>query len=201
MPLKFVAASSQYVYLPSAAVVKNVASASICSWVYISSFPTGILKQVIFARSRGVDVLYERVEIGVDSSSGKLFAGGTPKDGDNVQKFTEAVSSLSTGTWLHIAATFDFINRIIRLYTNGVLVDTSAVITLWTSGNSSNTDSLRGSIGSELGNAEYFNGLIDDCRLYNYLLSLNEIKNIYGCRGSDMIFNGLEQRFMLNEAV
>lgn len=199
MPLKFVGSSSQYVYLPSASVVKNVAGATIAAWVYIDSFPTGLNKYNVFSRSRGIDIIYERVELQIYSSAGLLRAAGAPNDGDNVQNFTEAVSSLSINTWLHVAATFDFINRIIRLYTNGVLVATSATIVLWTAGNSSNTNSLRGSIGSELGNAEYMNGKIDDCRLYNLMLGDGEIQNIYGCRGSDSIVKGLEQRFLLNE--
>jgi hypothetical protein len=77
-------------------------------------------------------------------------------------------SALTPGTWAHLALTYDGSN--LRLYVNGTLVRTTA-----------NTGSLITSTGnlSIGGNSiwgEYFNGLIDEVRVYNRALSQSEIQ-------------------------
>lgn len=75
---------------------------------------------------------------------------------------------LSANTWVHLAATYDGINQ--RLYVNGAQVasraQTGAILT--------STNPLR--IGSN-SFGEYFQGRIDEVRVYNRALSAIEIQN------------------------
>src|SRR5262249_29244104 len=68
-------------------------------------------------------------------------------------------SSLQTGVWSQLAATYDGSN--LRFYINGNLVSTLGVSGLLTS----SSGPLR--IGGNSIWGEFFNGLIDDVRIYN----------------------------------
>jgi hypothetical protein len=43
------------------------------------------------------------------------------------------------------------------------------------------------------------NGIIDDVRIYNRVLTASEVATIYACRGSDSIYYGCLDRWLLNE--
>jgi hypothetical protein len=96
------------------------------------------------------------------------------------------------GTWYHIAATVDA-TKFGQIFINGVLeasglgADTATGTTL--------------SIGNRNGAAadQCTNGVLDDVRVYTRVLATNEIETIYACRGSDSIFYGLQNRWLLNE--
>ncbi len=106
------------------------------------------------------------------SSSGKLEA----YIGDEEEEVTlvNSPSALTTGVWAHVALTFD--GAKMRLYLNGELVDTNS--TPPEGGNMPSTGPLE--IGcSDLFN-EYFNGLIDEVRVYNRALDGGEV-------GSDLV--------------
>ena len=57
------------------------------------------------------------------------------------------------------------------------------------------------SIGNRHGAAanQCTNGILDDVRVYNRVLSANEIQTIYACGGCDTIVYGLQNRWLLNE--
>ncbi|MEM0360148.1 MAG: DUF2341 domain-containing protein [Candidatus Diapherotrites archaeon] len=104
--------------------------------------------------------------------------------GNNIRFFTgnnwsgailTSQSTLSTNAWQHIVATYDGSTK--KLYINGVL--------------DSNTVSVSGSVGqnsrkfsigaSDTGTAwaNYFNGFIDEVRVYNRALSIEEVQQLY----------------------
>ena len=94
-----------------------------------------------------------RPQSDISTSAGDKSAGITPQ--------------LTTGAWTHLAATYDGAN--LRLYRNGVLVTTTAAPgALVTSANP-----LR--IGGNTIWGEYFDGRIDEVRVYNRALSAAEI--------------------------
>ena len=73
------------------------------------------------------------------------------------------------GVWSYIVVTYDGTD--IKLYNNGVLGATETK----TAGN---TPADR-HIGSVDGSSEFFSGIIDETRIYNRVLSLQEIKDLY----------------------
>jgi glucose/arabinose dehydrogenase/PKD repeat protein len=93
---------------------------------------------------------------------GQVFLGNAERD-------APGTSSVSVNTWTHLAATYD--GSALRLYVNGTLVTTLTV-----SGSlAATTNPLR--IGGNSIWGEYFNGLIDDVRIYNRALTAAEIQS------------------------
>jgi hypothetical protein len=82
-------------------------------------------------------------------------------------KYTTGSSALPLGTWTHLALTYD--GSAISLYVNGVRVSTKQA-----SGTIQSTSSPLW-IGGNSPYGEYFNGRIDDVRIYNRALSQAEI--------------------------
>lgn len=80
----------------------------------------------------------------------------------------EGLSPLPLNTWSHLAATYD--GTTIRLYVNGALVRSEAAAGTITS----TTNPLR--IGGNVMWGEWFQGLIDEVRIYNRVLSATEIQ-------------------------
>lgn len=79
--------------------------------------------------------------------------------------------ALSTGTWYHIAATYDGTTH--SLYVDGALADSNTNAgTLTHTTNSMN-------IGTRDGGGQRWNGIIDDVRVYDRALSASEINDIY----------------------
>ena len=80
-------------------------------------------------------------------------------------------SGLSSGIWYHIVITISSNN--LRMYINGILVDENNVFIL-----TSHPYNLN--IGANYsGTDKFFNGSIDDVRIYNRALSETEIKTLY----------------------
>ena len=93
---------------------------------------------------------------------GQVFLGNAEQD-------APGTSSVPLNAWTHLAATYD--GSALRLYVNGALVTTFAV-----SGSlATTTNPLR--IGGNTIWGEYFNGLIDDVRIYNRALTAAEIQS------------------------
>jgi hypothetical protein len=77
-------------------------------------------------------------------------------------------SAIPLNAWTHLASTYDGAN--LRVYVNGVLAGTTAV----TGAIGGTANPLR--IGGNLPWGEYFNGLIDEVRVYNRALAASEIQ-------------------------
>src|SRR5262249_48676423 len=85
----------------------------------------------------------------------------------NTSTSAQGTNQLPLNTWTHLAATYD--GSSLLLYQNGILVGSMA-----TSGNiSTTTGVLR--IGGNLVYGAYFQGLIDDVRVYSRALTPGEI--------------------------
>lgn len=80
---------------------------------------------------------------------------------------------VTPGVWQHIACVWDGTNRII--YKNGVAVDTVAGTPTFSSSGGNVSLGRR----NEAGGGLYFNGKIDEVRMYNRALTASEIKQLY----------------------
>jgi hypothetical protein len=91
--------------------------------------------------------------------------------------YTHVTSSTKTNfkEWYHLAATWDGKN--VKFYINGALGDTKT----WEGALPNSPRKLL--IGYDPpGYTEYFKGIMDDLRIYNYVLSDSEIKSLYNMR-------------------
>jgi hypothetical protein len=102
-----------------------------------------------------------------------LYAGTDTASRPSANVFTNAdhgllgPSALTTNTWTHLAMTWD--QSTVRLYVNGVQVSSAAL-----SGTARTSDSpLR--IGGNAIWPEWFNGIIDEVRVYNRALTAAEV--------------------------
>lgn len=86
-------------------------------------------------------------------------------------------TTLNTSNWYHIVGTYNSTDKYIRLYVNGTEEGTSLLITNFSV---LSQDNLSNRIGNkDHTNSFYFNGLIDEVRIYNRALSAAEVKQLY----------------------
>jgi hypothetical protein len=96
------------------------------------------------------------------TASGYARIGGADRD-------ATAPTRLPVNVWSHLAATYD--GTALRLYVNGALVATRAITGAVT------TSALPLRFGGNASWGEFFNGGIDDIRIYNRALSQSEVQN------------------------
>jgi len=99
----------------------------------------------------------------------------------------------TTNTWFHHLYTFDG-NKTHNMYLNGTLVSTNTNYT-FSSATLTNIE-----LGGNQWN-EFLSGYYEDTRIYNRVLSLNEITTIYNTRGADGIVYGLVSQWLCNDGV
>jgi len=193
MSILFASASGQYiegtnfVYSPS---LKNVNGATLCAWIYANSIPYDPSTIVVVSTD---DYRDSRAKLSV-FSSGAISGRGRCKDGDSVQIVNSSAGDISTGVTYHVAAVFDYSAETIALYRNGVQL-TSGSASGWGGAPTSNTDSTLTMIGGHTLGTEWWNGYTGDVRIYNRVLTAAELLSIYGARGGDSIFYGLQNRY------
>jgi len=108
------------------------------------------------------------------------------------QDFT--IQQFTTGYWHH--AVFQISNTFqMDLYFDGKLHATSNAL------GSLNQNSLPLGMrhGTDQNELYQWDGLLDDFRYYNRVLTANEIATIYACQGADSIFYGAVNRWLYNE--
>ncbi len=89
---------------------------------------------------------------------------------DNRLRSYDALSTIPLGAWSHLAMTYDGVTGNVRLYANGTVIGSAARRgTLGVS-----TSPLR--IGGNSVHPEWFDGMIDNVRVYNRALDLTEIQ-------------------------
>jgi uncharacterized repeat protein (TIGR01451 family) len=117
-----------------------------------------------------MDVIHkDRDRYYIEASSnmnGEPEAGGIFTDGKNI---VFGPSALPVNTWTHLALTYD--SAIIKFYINGALVASSPE----TGSITISTNPLF--IGGDQSQGQYFNGIIDEIRVYNRALTVAEIQS------------------------
>jgi hypothetical protein len=128
------------------------------AWVY----PTAAQNRWRAVIQKEVDAWF--LHASNDSGALRPAAGGTY---GGAGAFIAAPSAIAVNTWTHLAQTYD--GTTIRLYVNGVLVSSAAR----TGALETNSSPL--SIGGTNAYGEYFQGRIDDVRVYNRALLVSEL--------------------------
>jgi hypothetical protein len=123
------------------------------AWMYPTSVGTS-WRDVIY---KGDDIYFL---LGASPNASRPEAGGT---------FAEVygTGALTANTWTHLAGTYD--GATLRLYVNGVQV----AILAWTGTIATSANPLQ--IGGDSIYGQYFQGQIDEVRIYNRALSASEV--------------------------
>lgn len=197
MSINFAATTQRSQLADNIDAVRNVPGATLCGWVKLTSKSA---LQCLSSLTVNTDRIYGRCSLyPVATDTIHIRVAGQPLDIDPSASFVTAALSLSVGVWSFVAATFDYVNRYMKAYLN-TSSETSPLLTSWTSGNCSNTTTLANTIGNKDPTfANYpLNGLADDVRIYNRILTDAELQTIYACRGTDGIILGLQARYLFN---
>ncbi|MDE1944267.1 MAG: LamG domain-containing protein, partial [Patescibacteria group bacterium] len=88
----------------------------------------------------------------------------------NTLDIQTSAALLKNTTWSLLIATYDGTN--VRLYQNGSLLSTTVASAVA-------SDATALALGADTGDGRYFNGTIDDVRVYNRALSASEIQALY----------------------
>ena len=112
-------------------------------------------------------LVMKALDYGFEICSGLLHAG-IGNSGNNWSAYpSAALTSADLNVWKHVALTYD--GATLRFYVNGTLVSTAA------GAHTTNNQVLR--FGRWSSNREFWNGLIDEVRIYSRMLSVSEIQN------------------------
>jgi hypothetical protein len=156
------------VTVPDAASLDLTAGMTLAAWVNpgaVDGWETIILKENGAAYSYA---LYSQdggaVQGGAPEPSGNVLIGG---DFETVQ----GANALTSGTWAHLATTFD--GTTLRVFVNGVEVSNEAIAGAIDVGGGA----LRIG-GNDVWAGEYFQGLIDEVRVYSRALTAAEIQAV-----------------------
>ena len=179
-----------YIDIPNNTNVNyGVRPQSVSAWIYLQD----LTKSGIIGKMSGLysfDGWYLECVTGGDI---KLAFNG---DATN-QNATSTSHPLTTNTWFHVVANIDIGNtNISEVYVNSVLV---ASVT--DTGNSivNESNPLRIGMGYQTAPINYFQGYIDDVRMYNRKLSADEIKSLYESRSRINLREGLSGYWRLDE--
>lgn len=113
-----------------------------------------------------------------DTGTARVASGGT--------NYTTTTTINTTNSWNHLVMVFD--GTYLKTYHNGVIKDNiSASYAKETTGklHIGNLDYSSGQVG-------FFNGLVDEVKIYNYALSADEVKSDYNA-GASFVFGSSSQ--------
>ena len=157
--------TNDYVSLGGSTGLDLGANITLEAWIKLNVIPTGTQIMPIISKSKS-----GAYAIVVDANTGKIETnfniGSTIKAGETIS------GNMVVGTWYHIAATFD--GGTVKFYRDGVLKSTVAASpSIFT-----NTESIY--IGANPTSntptaSQYFNGFIDDVKIYDYVRTQGQI--------------------------
>ena len=192
--IDFSAASTQWLEMPGITSFDNVVGWSIAAWVLVRAY-------------NGVNLVVVDISVGGSTNTrasilaqvgGGISVQARAGDGEVIRTVTSGSGLYDTGNWVHMIGTCDYTNKTLVAYINGNLVVVGGAA--FTAGSTSNTPSKSAAIGADASlTSNFFEGLIEDVRLYTRILTVNEAATLYATLGKDVIVQNLANRYPLNE--
>jgi hypothetical protein len=149
--------SNDYVTIADDATLKPTSALSITGWVQGDAWGAGSTVNVILRKGEGNPNNYQ---LAIADGTAAFYLD------ENDDQGVRSTTTLNTGQWYHVAATWD--GSQVKIYVNGTPETTQA--RTGTIGTDTRTVYLGGRSGADL-----FDGKIDDVRIYNRALSDAEI--------------------------
>lgn len=177
------------VWIPSSSSLDNLGTMTISAWIYPRSFGAGS-KGRIYAKGTGhLNFLVNNV----DTTAGlEFFRSQTVAP--NLSALTNG-NEIKLNTWQHVLVTYDNSNTRagVTFYVNGTQVSKSAGGADG-GGTAASEAGLAAGIGSEINtDTRVFDGTIDEVRVYNRMLTFDEIKRLYN-QGASRVNKSLPSR-------
>jgi hypothetical protein len=171
--------TSSYVDLGNPAALQLTGSMTIEAWVKAAATPAD--DGQIVAKSNGTGWEFKTSP---DTGPHTFGVGVSGATGSMTQRYSTTARALNT--WYHVAGVFDASGRTLGIYVNGVLDNGTLRNTVPASQVNA---SVNVNIGRRTGGF-YFNGLIDEVRIYNRALSGVEIQSDMNTPlGSRLVFS------------
>ena len=187
MAMDFVAASEQHIEIGDVAPLNITGDQiTLSCWVKPASFSA---EQKIIAKWSDDGGAFSYL-LAVDAvGDDKIrFVVNTGSNG-----IADGTTSMTVGTWHLMTGTYD--GTTVRVYLDGVEDGTTAK----TGNISSTTAPVRIGVGSGAFDEQPADASVEDVRIYDRVLSPDEILTIFNSRGRDGIALGLQARYLLNE--
>jgi Concanavalin A-like lectin/glucanases superfamily len=169
--------SSAFVEIPDSPSVSIAGAISIDAW--INPTTTVAFQTILSKYDSPVNQL--SYLLGVNAGGGLRFVVYQTGDGSIFRGVDTASGFVPTGTFTHVAATFDPATQAIKIYVNGV--DTNAALLAGSTNVSAIFDSTAavriGDVVNSGGGSVLFTGVIDEVDLFNRALSAGEVQAIY----------------------
>jgi hypothetical protein len=157
--------STSFVDLGNAADLQLTGSMTVSAWIYASASPAD--DGQIAAKSGGPGW---QLKTSPDTGPHTFGVSVSPDGVSNTQRYSTTVRQLNT--WYYVTGVYDAAARTLDIYVNGVLDDGALIGTV----PSSQFNSPENVTIGRRGGGYYFQGTIDEVRLYNRALSQAEIQ-------------------------
>lgn len=160
-------------------ILNGAAGVTLATWINAANI-TGTQHVVHIATGSGNA---SQARALIRTNSGGIQVGGRSLDSDSsAQLISTPFASLgiTANQWFHVATTLDYANDTIRLYINGIEVN-STTSAAFGGDAASDTNSFRAGIGigfnsdGGVNSGNRFIGLVDDVRIYSHVLSASEV--------------------------
>lgn len=159
--------SSSYVDLGNPASLQLTGSMTWSAWIYAVANPAD--DGQIVAKSDNSSGW--QFKTSPDTGPHTFGVAVSPSSGSRTQRYSTTTRSLNT--WYHVAGVYNASAGTLNIYVNGVLDNGALSGTIPAS--QFNNSAVNVNIGRRTG-GYYFNGIIDEVRIYNRALSLTEIQ-------------------------
>jgi len=168
--LDFERDNSEHVSIPDDGSLSSLDKFTVTAWVNIETINAG--DQMTIISHAGVNSVRE-FEFGVQTD-GTLFAALEPDSGVN----PASTGVLGVGTWIHVSLVADITGSQV-LYIDGVQDGTGTAVRTSHNSNIPLSIGARESSVSAGGITQWFDGKIDEVRIYNRALSASEVRYLY----------------------
>lgn len=177
--LNFVAANTQRVDVPNSATLNPTSGITVEAWVKPASVPGASTNYNVVSKELYASFLGYRMYLGGYGNAGSLafsVSNGTSR----TVSTSGAVKVDNPANWYHVVGTYN--GTQVKTYVNGVLTSTTAT----TITSISHTTDIM-SIGRQAASTEYFDGAIDEVKIYNRALSDTEVGDNYSAQNAGIV--------------
>lgn len=162
--------STSYASSTDAAAIKPTSGISYGGWVYVSATPAA--NQSMLEKGTATST----AGYGLYVTSENKFCLGIKTAGGYEQG---AGSAVTTGKWHHVMVTYDSSTPTLYVdgYAQSLATGTGCTLTQNTGAITQDTSALY--FGARAGTSQFFNGRLDDVRVYNRALTATEVSHLY----------------------